>query len=627
MTRRMMQRRLAALNGERGFTIVETMVAVTIMFGMLVSLAYLITVSLGHQRIARIRQTGNGLANQIMEQVRGLPYASIQSGMLSTDLTGDSNIVTSCSGGAKLYACTASGSSIPGTGEPIVSSAGLTTAVPLVPHRSSTSPNTDVSLDGVTYAWKTYVSQAPAVPATATRPESPSPYRVTVEVSWAATGGVAAFVRLQSLFWSPAGCRSIATHPYAAPCQAFFYGKATVPQGTITIDPTVSTVGLNNSDFDQAVLSLPGVAASVQQEQIVQSLAEFKPPSASLTTDGTAASTGGAVGSVSADSDPNSGSTTYARKRCGTEVTCSVLTASSPTVSSTDRLNVSLPASTSAESSGAVNASAGSPCPPTIVNATGETDTIACAGGGYVPGGSVSSTITLGSTTPALGTFSVVDAAVPTAAALAPLWAFANRVTNPQTNGCTPGVNTDGCLALSASRTVGTIKIGGVPSTMPSPGAGWDGALVKIVGYSDSATAAVGTGAGNPTVTGPTAGSLQYWNGTGYTSIALTAIQAGSSTNATTVSGSIGGRTVSVTMTIDRPGSNNAATSTASAATTLPTPAGNISAGAHSTAPVIVLHYGVSIQTVGQVVDLTITVNLGELDLDATFQPTPATGS
>ncbi|MEX0651553.1 MAG: hypothetical protein WD186_05940, partial [Actinomycetota bacterium] len=288
MTRRMLARRLRSrLQGERGFTIVETMVALTIMFGMLVSLSYLVTVSLGHQRVSRIRQTGNGLANQIMEQTRGLPYASIQSGMLATDLSGDSNIDTSCSGGPKLYACTATGASTPGTAEPIVSSAGLTTAVPLVPHRSSTSPNADVTVDGVAYSWKTYVSQAPPIPATATRPEAPSPYRVTVEVSWAATGGVAAYVRLQSLFWSPAGCRSTATHPYAAPCQAFFYGQATVPQGTIVVAPTSdSGPGLNGTAFKRAVISLPGVSASVQQEQIVQSLAEFRPPSVSLTTDG-----------------------------------------------------------------------------------------------------------------------------------------------------------------------------------------------------------------------------------------------------------------------------------------------------------------------------------------------------
>ena len=617
MTRGMMRRRLAALNGERGFTIVETLVAVTIMFSMLVALAYLLVTSLGHQRVSRIRQTGNGIANQIMEQVRGLPFASIKSGLSSTDLSGDANIITSCSGGAKLYACTASAGSIPGTGDPIVSSAGLTTTVPLVPHRSSTAPNTDITVDGETYRWKTYVTLATTTPA---------PYRVTVEVSWDATGGVAAYVRLQSLFWSPAGCRSIATHPYAAPCQAFFYGQATIPQGTITVDETAGINGLNSTGFEQAVISLPGVSASLQQEQLVQSLAEFRQPTVSLKTNGVTTTSGGSAGASSADSDPSTTSTSYARNRCGTEVTCTAVTASSPSAAATDRLDVTLPASTSAESAGAVTATAGSPCPPTIVSATGQTDTISCSGAGYTPGSAVGSTITLGSTTPALGTFTLVDAATPTAAALAPLWAFADRVTNPQTNGCTPGVNTDGCLALSASRTIGTIKLGGIPSGMASPGAAWAGALVQLVGYTDAATAAVGTGAGASWVAAP-AGSLQYWNGSSYDSIVMTAVNAGSPATAS-VTGSVGGKPVTVTMTIDRVNSTNASTTAGWTDTVSPTPTGKLTSGSHSSAPVIVMRYQVTVQGYGQpVVDLTLTINLGTLDIDASFQPTPATGT
>lgn len=619
MTRRMMQRRLAALDGERGFTIIETMVAVTIMFGMLVSLAYLVTTSLGHQRIAKIRQTGTGLANQIMEQARGLPYSSITNGMLSTDLSGDSNIITTCSGGSKLYACTASSGSIPGTAEPIVSSAGLTTAVPLVPHTSSTSPNTNVAIDGITYQWKTYVTRAATTPA---------PYRVTVEVSWTATGGLAAFVRVQSFFYSPTGCRSTTTHPFAAPCQAFFYGQATVPQTTVTVTPTSGSDGLNDTEFEQGVISLPGVSASMQQEQLVQSLAEFRQPTVGLTTDGATTTSGGSAGSASADSDPSSTSSGYSRQRCGTEVTCTTVTASSPSTSASDRLDVSLTASTSAESSAVTTASAGSPCPPSIVYATTQTDTIGCAGAGYMPGSSVTSTVTLGSTTPSLGTFTLMDAAPPSSAALAPLRAFADRVTNPQTNGCTPGVNTDGCLALSASRTLGTIKFGGVPSAI-APGGAWDGALVKLVGYTDSATAAVGTGAGGPSVTGPSAGTLQYWNGAGYTSIALSSLyQASTTTAATTVTGTISAKTVSVAMSIDRDSSANNSTTSASIDTTSPTPTGKLTSGAHSTGPVIVLRYQVSIQGYGlPVIDLTMTINVGTLDLDASFVPTPSTGS
>ena len=102
MTRRQIQRRWRSRLGvdERGFTIVETVAALGIMFMLLMSLAYVVTSGLTYQRAARIRQTANGLANQVMEQIRGLPYEAIQDGMRSADLA-DGNIV-SCSGTYRL---------------------------------------------------------------------------------------------------------------------------------------------------------------------------------------------------------------------------------------------------------------------------------------------------------------------------------------------------------------------------------------------------------------------------------------------------------------------------------------------------------------------------------------------
>src|SRR5512143_386896 len=125
MTRRQLQRRFQArlVGDERGFTLLETIIAITVIFGSLTTLAYAATASLHYQDIARQRQSANGLAAQIMEEVRGLAYTKITSGLSSTDLTGDSNIV-SCSGVYRFLSCTAG--SEPGAGEKIVSSAGLT---------------------------------------------------------------------------------------------------------------------------------------------------------------------------------------------------------------------------------------------------------------------------------------------------------------------------------------------------------------------------------------------------------------------------------------------------------------------------------------------------------------------
>jgi hypothetical protein len=107
----------------------------------------------------------------------------------------------------------------------------------------------------------------------------------------------------------------------------------------------------------------------------------------------------------------------------------------------------------------------------------------------------------------------------------------------------------------------------------------------------------------------------------------MTAVNAGSPTTAS-VNGSVGGKTVTVTMTLDRANSTNASTTSGSTDTVSPTPAGKLTSGSHSSAPVIVVRYQVDVQGYGQpVVDLTLTINLGTLDLDASFQPAPATGS
>jgi type II secretory pathway pseudopilin PulG len=622
MTHSQLAKRLRARlqRDERGFTIIEVVVAVTVIFGLLVSLAFIVTSSFGYQRLARIRQTASGLANQIMEQTRGLAYESITNGMLSTDLTGDANIV-SCSGTFKLFACSATSASIPGTAEPLVTSPGLTTTVPLVPHRSSTSPNADPVIDGVTYTWSTYVSRAPGTAATSTEPARTNPYRVTVQVSWTATtGGAADYVRVQSLFWSPSGCQSTATHPYAAPCQPFFYGEATIPQGTITIVPT-GTIGLHNTSFEKAVISLPGVSASTQQEQVVQAIAEFRRSRAELTTGGTTNAIGGILGSAAADSDPSTTATSYLRSRCGVEINlCDGSTASSP-LTGNDKLTVVLPATTTAEADAAVQASASNSCPPSNVATPAETDNLACAAASFVQAGDVTATVSLGSEATQLGSFTLVQAQAPATSTLAPLRSFANRVTNPATTGCSPGASTDGCMALAASRTVGTINIGGLPS-MTVTTLGWTGSFLQITNYVDSATAAVGNMSPLPaTSASPPAGTLSYYNGTGYSSVLLNSTSIAGLSHTQAVVGTLGGRNVTVTFTLDGSQASNAAATTSAT----PTTSGNVTrttASASVSAPVIVARYQIAING-AQVTDLTTTVSLGTLDLDATYAAKP----
>ena len=611
MTRRQIQRRWRNRLGvdERGFTIVETVAALGIMFMLLMSLAYVVTSGLTYQRAARIRQTANGLANQVMEQIRGLPYEAIQDGMRSADLA-DGNIV-SCSGTYRLYACTASASSIPGTAEAIVHSPGLPTTMPLVPHVATST------VDGVDYEWSTYVSQGAD-----SADGDPAPFRVTVEVAWTAATGDK-LVRIQSLFWSPSGCRSLETHPYAAPCQAFFYGKATVPAGTISIDPTSSTVGLNNTLFDGGELSLGGVSASIQQEQVVQSLASFTAPHADVTTDGVTTTVGAVQGSSNADSDPNTSGGAYQRVRCGTEVACAAASASSPSSAAPDRIAFTIPTTTTAEAAASVQAQTAEPCPPTNV-ATAENDTLACAGASFVQPGDIVAAATLGSVTPNLGTFDVARVSAPSTTNPAPLRAISHRVTNPTTNVCSPAVDTDGCTTMSAYRNFGTIAIGGLPSGFGTP-AGWLGSYVRVTNFADSATASVGTNAPYPTTSASTpAGQLLVYNGAGYESINLSSTLT-SVTRTRSISTTISGTNVTATFTLD----GSQAGDSSSILTSAPAAGGTITrtdATAQVVAPVIVVRYQLVVGGTTRL-DLTTTLNLGTLDLDASYAEQPEEGS
>jgi type II secretory pathway pseudopilin PulG len=621
-----MRRRWFAMKhrGEQGFTIVETMVAIGIMFAILVSLAYAVTAGLSYQRHAKDRQTANGLANQLMEQVRGLPYEAIQSGMLSTDLSGDSNIA-SCDGGTtkKLFACTAGSGSAAGTAETIVQSPSLSTTSPLVPHRSSTSPNANITVDGVTYTWATYVSQGAA-----SGDGDAAAYRVTVQVAWT-TAGVSKTVRLQSLFWSPTGCRSTETHPYAAPCQAFFYGRATVPAGSISIVPTTSNpVGINNTTFDGGELSLGEATASIQQEQVVQSLASFAVAHADVTTSGVTTTYGAQQGASSADSDPNTSSGAYERSRCGTEVTCATATGSSPSSGAPDRIAFSVPTTSTGESAATVQAATAQPCPPSNVVATAENDTLACAGASVVQANDVYAQATIGSTTPSLGSFDIVRVSAPSTTNPAPLRAITHRVANPTTDVCSPPANTDGCTTLTANRAFGTIAIGGLPSGLGTP-TGWSGGFVRIENYADSATVSVGTNAPYPTTSASTpAGQLRVYNSVSgtYDSYNLNSSLTSLSPTPYSRTVNVSGKDVTATFTLD----GSLASNSSALKTSTPTSTGTLTrteATAQVVAPIIVVRYELSIATVGTVMDLTVTINLGTIDMDASYQPQPTEGS
>src|SRR6266516_4411323 len=109
MTRAMLLSRLRAhaAHGDSGFTLIETIIAITIIFASLVALAETATIGFKYVALSRERQAGAGIADQLMESVRGLASAKLTKGLSTSDLspTTDPNIM-SCSGAFYLEATT-----------------------------------------------------------------------------------------------------------------------------------------------------------------------------------------------------------------------------------------------------------------------------------------------------------------------------------------------------------------------------------------------------------------------------------------------------------------------------------------------------------------------------------------
>ena len=505
---------------ERGFSLLETVIAVTVIFGSLLTLSYAATIGFQYESLARQKQTATGIANHIMEQTRGLAWDRITAGHLSSDLAGDPNLVSSCSGDAagvyRLLSCTAQ-TGRPGSGERVVAGAsscgsGSPDCVyPLVRHTGQITQN------NIAYTWSAYdTNDCPTV--TTTGCTATTPYRVTVIVTW--TGGRAApnkVVQVQSLFWSPAGCRSTSTHPFAAPCQPFLLGVSSVARGNINLAGTV--VG---TTFQSGDLYTSGVQSSVQQEQLSQAEGSFSQSGVRLVDSlGATTAAGDISASSAADTDPGTGTSTWSEVTCGTTVVCA---GGSVSTGSSNSVVLTAPAGETARSDSTTAAGAANVCPPPTD--AGQTDGKPCAGSRIQQGGTLSAVLTLDGTAVPLGSATLASIL---AAAGSPNKTFSDRTQYSATGLCSPIAGSDGCLEQTTTRAVGTVNVGGLPANVPAtlPWTGpneWNGYYFSIVGYADGATAAVGTNGSSTGVPAPTAsigvgGTVYCWNGLGYTPV------------------------------------------------------------------------------------------------------------
>ena len=604
---------------ERGFSLLETVIAITVIFGALLTLSYAATIGFQYESLARQKQTATGIADQIMEQTRGLAWDRITAGHLSSDLTADPNLVTSCAGDAagvyRLLSCTAQ-TGRPGSGERVVAGASSCASstpdcvYPLVRHTGQITQN------NIAYTWRTYdTNNCPTL--TTGGCAATTPYRMTVIVTW--TGGRVApnkIVQVQSLFWSPTGCRSTSTHPFAAPCQPFFLGVSSVAQGNINVTGTVA-----GTTFESGDLSTSGVQSSVQQEQLSQAEGSFSQSGVRLVDSLGAATAAGAVAASSAaDTDPGTGASTWSEVTCGTSVLCaggSVSTGSSNTVVLT------APGGETAQSDSTTAAGAANICPPPPD--TGQTDGKPCSGSRIQQGGELSAVVTLNGAATPLGNATLARIL---AAAGSPNTTFSDRVQYNATGLCSPITGSDGCLEQTTTRAVGTVNVGAlpenVPATLPWTGVNaWNGYYFSIVGYTDNATAAVGSNSSSSAAGGnvpaPTASigvgaTVHCWNGIGYTTVlasSATAVACAPFDFTWPISGHM--------IRIQMSGTTSPAVITRSpqAAATSQT-----DVTAQITPPGATITYVVTVDG-ATVADLTITVNLNTLEARGTYAAAP----
>jgi type II secretory pathway pseudopilin PulG len=592
MTRAMLRRRRSALIGEdeRGFTIVETMIAITIIFASIVAMAYSAMAGFRALAYGRERVTGDGIADQIMESIRGQAYSRIQTGLSSSDLT-DPNIIN-CGGTPVVYRFQSC------AGERIVNSGGVPSTPWINPHTGTIAAS--ATTNNVPYTWATYITNdCPTVSATC---PTMNPYRVSVMVAWASAAyplKANNLVQIQSLFSSPSGCLSSATHPFAAPCQPSFYGIAQVPSGRIDISGSIQ--GLT---FTDGYLGLSGTESNLQNEQVTQGRASFSETQVSVTDGGGTRTDAGTLTTASAaDSDPGAPGATYGAATVASGLGGSASSANNPT-----SIDLSAPSGDSGTADTAVAAGGASVCPPPTDPA--ETDNLPCVGARVQQGGALSAAMTLNGIVGGLGTVSLASVG---AAASAPNKSFVNRQAV---------ANEDGRVEVTATRRIGTVSIGDLPTGMAP--AGWSGSLISLSGYQDVASSQAGSTTTAAPAAGSTAGTVSFWNGSGYTTRAVTNPLLNNLVASVSQSATIGGRAVTANISVS-PGAQIPTTGT----NRVSTPSGsltNCTSEDSSVTPFKVsVHYVVIVDGV-TTVDLTISINLGTMLTRSVYAPAPAAG-
>ena len=278
---------------EGGFTLIEVVMAMGIILTSLVVLATAALVGFNGAATARQRQAATAIADQLVEQVRALPFSTVSQGMRDSDLSSDSNIVT-CSGTYKYKSC---------SGETIVHASGASTP-PLYPHTATLGqpayPDTFNRYVYVTYA-----------------DSNTSVYRIAVQVSWTSNGSTSS-VQTQTLLTSPKSSGDSSTQVTSGSSSASYYGTGSASAGSVIVSPNGSVyngygiTGLTSPGVwnagDSVTQRMYSLDANVNQGQVSKIDGQSTMTAVQKSLSGTVTTSGGSSTYSTADDDATTSS-------------------------------------------------------------------------------------------------------------------------------------------------------------------------------------------------------------------------------------------------------------------------------------------------------------------------------
>ncbi len=472
---------------ESGFTVVEMMVALSILLVVMVSTTFVVTSGLAEIGLAKQRDNAAGLAARTIEEIRALPFSIVSNGLANSDATvsADANINVNGS----IWTLVRTGETIPHGDLDY-------TQTPLVPHSYVENLN---NRDYTIAAYPTAV------------PDKTNTIRISVAVTWHTnlknTPNIGK-VESETVVSSPEGCQTTSNHPFAAPCQAFLYGTSNIGTGGIT------ATSLSGSTELHAALDNTQLTGTSQVEQVSTVVGSVRTSGARLTVPGVASQESGAVTASSrADNDPTT--------LTGPDSTASLTQSAAPlsgSYTANGYLNSFSVTPSSSDTGSTTSRSAATATAPLCqdTNAVTINTSLSCGGGKVRRGGTASLDVTLSGAIGSTGT-------IPLASLGQPTNDTRSDVGHSMAAGGTECVQAsgEGCAYASILRNHGLIRLGGLPAQVITNGAapaGWataDNYLIQISNFADTVQSESGLGAAVPSVT-RNSGELSYWTGAGY---------------------------------------------------------------------------------------------------------------